>query len=141
MSTGLHAGQATGVTVTQRDQSFNRTESVTRWSREGRAAPEAEREALLFIFFLFYSLTGARCSRGRHLLHERGHGFFLFPIFWVSFCCCCAMLCFVVTRYISYSISKEENQYRTYLGYVCTYVRTYVRNVTLGIVKSPICNY
>jgi len=47
VSTGLHARRATGLTVEEREGSFTRTESVARWSREGRAAYEAEREALL----------------------------------------------------------------------------------------------
>ena len=52
VSTGLHGGRATGLTVTEREEIFTRTESVARWSREGRATYEAEREALLFDFFL-----------------------------------------------------------------------------------------
>ena len=52
MSTGLHARRATGLTVAESEESFHtRTESVAKWSREGRAAYGAEREALLFIFF------------------------------------------------------------------------------------------
>ena len=35
-------------------------ESVARWSKEGRAAYEAEREVLLFDFFLFVSSTGCK---------------------------------------------------------------------------------
>ena len=54
MSTGLHARRATGLTVAESEKSFTQTESVARWSREGRAAYEAEREALLFIFFVFF---------------------------------------------------------------------------------------
>ena len=53
VSTGLHVRRATGLTVAEREESFTRTESVARWSREGRAVHEAEREALLFVFFLF----------------------------------------------------------------------------------------
>ena len=52
MSTGLHARRATGITVAQREESFSRNESVTKWSREGRAAYEAHREDLPFDFFL-----------------------------------------------------------------------------------------
>ena len=51
MSTGLNVRRATGLTVAQSEESFNRTESVAGWSRDGRAY-EAEREALLFDFFL-----------------------------------------------------------------------------------------
>ena len=36
------------------EEIFTRTESVARWSPEGRAAYEAEREALLFIFFFLF---------------------------------------------------------------------------------------
>ena len=54
MSTGLHARRATGLTVAESEESFIRTESVARWSREGQAAYETEREALLFIFFSFF---------------------------------------------------------------------------------------
>ena len=53
MSTGLHARQATGLTVAESEASFTRTESVARWSLEGRAAYEAEREALPFDNFIF----------------------------------------------------------------------------------------
>ena len=53
VSTGLNARRATGFTVAEREESFTRTEPVSRWSREGRAAYEAEREALLFVFLLF----------------------------------------------------------------------------------------
>ena len=42
----------------EREESFTRTESVARWSREGWAAYEAGREALLFDFFRFLFLTG-----------------------------------------------------------------------------------
>ena len=74
MSTGLHAARATGLTVAEREESFTRTESEARWSREGRAAYVAEREALLFDFFSF-----DRCKvfqSGRKLLLETGRGFF-----------------------------------------------------------------
>ena len=57
MSTGLHVRRATGLTVEESEESFTRTESVARWSREGQAAYVAEREALssvrFFSFFLF----------------------------------------------------------------------------------------
>ena len=52
MSTGPNARRATGLTVADREEIFNWTESVARCSREGRAAYEAERQALLFDFFL-----------------------------------------------------------------------------------------
>ena len=48
-----------------------------RWSQEGQAAYEDEREALLLDFFFHLFLTGVRCSEsGRKLLHERGRDFF-----------------------------------------------------------------
>ena len=52
MSTGFHAWRATGLTVAEREESFTRTESVVRWSRDGRAAYEAKKDALLFVFVL-----------------------------------------------------------------------------------------
>ena len=63
VSTGLHARQATGLTVAEREESFTRTESVARWSREGRAAYEAEREALLFDLFSFFLFERCRECR------------------------------------------------------------------------------
>ena len=53
VSTGLPARRATGLTVAESEGNLTRTESVARWSREGQATYEAEKEALLFIFFLF----------------------------------------------------------------------------------------
>ena len=53
VSTGLHAGRATELTVAAREESLTRTESVARWSREGREACEAEREAPIFVFSFF----------------------------------------------------------------------------------------
>ena len=67
MSTGLHAGRATGLTVIEREENLTQTESVARWSREGRSAYEAERKALLSIFF-FSFLTGARCSNQAEII-------------------------------------------------------------------------
>ena len=59
VSTELQARRATGLTVAEREGSFTRTEAGARWSREGRAAYEAVREALLLLLLFF--LTGARC--------------------------------------------------------------------------------
>ena len=55
MSTGLHARPATGFTVAEKEESFTRTESVVGWSRDGRAAYEAERreKPCCSIFFFF----------------------------------------------------------------------------------------
>ena len=98
MSTGLNAGRATGLTVIEREESFTRTESEARWSREGRAAYETEREALLSEFVLF-SLTGARYSNQAEHYYMRGGVFFFFPEFRFQFHCfcgaavpCCALL-------------------------------------------------
>ena len=75
MITGLYARRATGLTVAEREDNFTRTESVARWSREGRATYEAKRKALLFVFFYF--LTGARCSKWAEKYYmKRGRGFF-----------------------------------------------------------------
>ena len=75
MSTGLHARRATGLTVVEREEIFNLTESVARWWREGRAAYERLRGALLFDFLF---LTGARCSNEARNNYIRGDGDFLF---------------------------------------------------------------
>ena len=78
MNAGLNAWRATGLTVAEREESFTRTESVARWTREGRAAYEADRSSVDFFFL---------CDRRkvfqskRKLIHERGRGFFLFPNF------------------------------------------------------------
>ena len=80
MSTGLHARRATGLTVAEREEIFTRTESVARWWREGRAAYERLREALLS-YFLF--LTGATCSNeaGNNYIRGDGDFIFIFQIF------------------------------------------------------------
>ena len=75
VSTGIHARRATGLTVTEREENLTRTESVARWSRKGRAAYEADRETLLFVFFF---LTGARCSNQAEKYYMRGDGEFFF---------------------------------------------------------------
>ena len=48
--------EATGPTVAESEENFTRTESVARWLREGRAAYETEREALLFLLLLLLLL-------------------------------------------------------------------------------------
>ena len=72
MSPGLHARRATGLTVAEREETFNWTESLVRGSRGGRAAFEAER-ALLFCF-VFSLLAGARRSNQARNRHMRGDG-------------------------------------------------------------------
>ena len=97
MGTGLYARRATGLTVAESEENFTRTESVVRWSREGRAASEAEREALLFFFFLFRPVHGVPIRQ--KIISGEGRGFFFFPNFSVSFyvvfavlLCRCAVL-------------------------------------------------
>ena len=58
----VHVRRATGLTVAKRKESFIRTELVARWSREGRAAYEAEREALMFEFVHFFFMTACKVS-------------------------------------------------------------------------------
>ena len=88
VSTGLHARRATGLTVAEREEIFTRTESVARWWREGRAAYERLREALLFDFLF---LTGARCSNEARNNYIGGDGdfLFLFSNFRFHFHCFC----------------------------------------------------
>ena len=64
------------------EESFTRTESAARWSREGRAAYEAEREALLLLDFFFFDQCKVFQS-GMKLLHETGF-FFLSEM---PYCC------------------------------------------------------
>ena len=121
MSTGLSARRATGLIVAESEESFIRTESVARWSREGRPAYEVERGALLFVFLLFFDRCKAFQS-GRKLLHQRGSFFFSFRIFRFHFHCfcggaavpCCAFS-FVHTACLNKKIST--------LSGVCTYAR------------------
>ena len=128
MSTGLYARRVTGLTVAEREESYTWTESVARWSRQSRVgAYEAEREALLFHFFLLCRFDRYKVFQlGRKLLHERGREFsFFIPKFSVSFSLflryCCAVLCSLsYIRVQTYSISKEE---KSPLPGVCTYVR------------------
>lgn len=65
MSTGLDARRATTLTVAEREENFIRTQSVVRWSRDGRAAYKAKREALLFVFFLFDRWNGQAVNATR----------------------------------------------------------------------------
>ena len=106
MSIGLHPRRATGLTVAESEESFTRTESVARWSREGRAAYEAEREALLFFCFCFFfdrSVQGVPIRQKIiKLFQEKDGDIFFPPIFSVSFyfvftvlLCRCGVLCFL----------------------------------------------
>ena len=115
MSTGLHARRATGLTVAEREEIFTRTESVARWWREGRAAYERLREALLFDFLF---LTGARCSNEARNNYIGGDGDFLFlfqifQIFVFIFIVFAVLLCrAVLALFVHIKIRKN----------VCTYV-------------------
>ena len=123
MSTGLHAGRATGLTVEESGENFTRTKSVARWSRGGRAAYEAEREAMLYVFFVLF-FTSARCSNQTENDFMRGRGIFFLPNFFgfifIVFCGA-AVPCCAFSLVHTASISEEENDPPTYLGYVRTY--------------------
>ena len=125
MSTGLNARRATGFTGAESKEKCTRTESVARWSPKGRAAYEAERKALLFLFLLFSS--GARCSNQAEYYFMRGRGFCFLPNFLrFYFHCfrgaatvpCCAFS--FVQPYIQQAYQKRK---RITLPRVCTYVR------------------
>ena len=135
MNTGLHARRATRLSGAEREESSTRTESMARWSREGRVAYEAEiSSAVRFL------LTGARCSNQAGINTLEGTGFF-FSFFTskISFNFHCfrgaarygAMLCisFVPGTYQQ----KKISMYRHSCG---------VRVVFLDgawICKSPVC--
>ena len=95
MSTGLHVRRATELTGAEREEIFTRTESVARWSRERRAAYEAERRsAVRFAYF-----TGARCSNQPETYYIRGDGGFFLKlpfIFSSVFLRCCAVRGFLL---------------------------------------------
>ena len=84
MSTGLNARRATRLTVAKGEESFTRTESMTRWSREGRAAYEAEKEALLFDFFCLFYLCKVFQSGRKFVHHETEICFFSNMLFCIS---------------------------------------------------------
>ena len=77
MSTGRNARRATGIIVAESEESVTRTESVPRWSREGRAAHEAEGEAPLFDpgFVFFYRCEMFQSGRKFIALEETGISF------------------------------------------------------------------
>ena len=91
MSTVLNARRVTGLTVAESEESFPRAESVATWSREGRATYEAEREALLFDFFVIDWCKVFQSDR--KLLHEGGRGFFPPRIFNFIFIVFAVLLC------------------------------------------------
>ena len=108
-------GRATGITVTGREASFTRNEPVARWSREGAAAYEAEREALVFIYFLFF-FDWCKVFRGQTIIIREGTGIFFVLSDFFRFhlnCFCgaaaapCCAFSFVHTRYLQH-IKKRK---------------------------------
>ena len=123
MSTGLHAVRATGFIVAESEESFTLTESVARLSREGRAVYEAEREALLFDFFIFVR-SGKSVPAREKLLHEGTGIFFLckhFGFIFIVFAVLLCKRCFLFRAYSKHaSISKEETSRPTRVSYIRT---------------------
>ena len=56
---------------------------MARWSRKGRAAYEAEREALLFIFFLFRLVQGVSGADNYYMRGDGDFSFFRFFRFYL----------------------------------------------------------
>ena len=95
----------------------------------------------------------------RKLFQEREGDFRFFPKVSVSFyivlavlLCLCAVLCFLFFR--TYTISKEQIKYPTWGMYVRAATASDAKRMwrpscfllkhgggTLGIIKSPVCNY
>ena len=106
--------QALGVTLVEMEESFLRIQSVVRWSREGRASHEAEREALVFNVFFFPVVTDVRC-RQEIISREETRILFSFRNFRVHFHYVCGAVvpcdafsfvpCIVVQ---TYSISNDK---------------------------------
>ena len=70
--------------MAESEDNFLRTESVETWPLEGRAAYEAEREALLYYTFFFFFFTGARYYSNQTLYYfMRGAGFVFLDIFFL----------------------------------------------------------
>ena len=104
-------------------ENFTRTESVARWSRKGRAVYEAEREALLYDFFIFF--TCARCYNQTEKGFVRGRGLLFLPNFYgCIFIVFAVLLCRAVLS-LSYRSTYSKHIKRgkglPYLGYVRTY--------------------
>ena len=125
VSTGRHARRATGLTVAEGEESFTRTESVARWSREGLAAYEAEGEALPFVFFFFFFFDRCKVFQSGKTKLRTGEvrGFFFLPeIFGVilhGFCGAAVPRCaFSFFVHITY-----QNKKLSTLPGVSTYVR------------------
>ena len=101
---------------------------MARWSREGRAAYEAEREALLYVFFLFLFFDRCKVFQSdRKIFHEGAGIFFLFDFFGFIFIVFAVLLCRAVLSlsYCSSTYSKHSKRGKGSpdLGYVYTYVR------------------
>ena len=102
VSTGLNARRAAGLTVPDSKKTLTRTESGSRGSREGRAAYEADKEAMLLLLVLLYQCKVLQSRRT--FLHKSDKDFFSFRSFRFHlhcFCgaavpCCCAFSFFVV---------------------------------------------
>ena len=109
------------LTVAENDESFSRTESVARWSGEGRAAYETEREALLFNFLFFRPVQGSQS--GEKMLHEgTGILFFLSYKIGLIFIVFAVLLCRAVLS-LSYIQQAYQNKKRIALPEVCKHVR------------------
>ena len=78
MSIVFHARRATGLIGAEREESLTRTESVARWSREGRAAYEAERRsAVRFLFSPAQGIPTRRKIENNYIRGDGDHVFFL----------------------------------------------------------------
>ena len=126
----------------QRGGKLTRTESVARWSREGRAAYEADRKALLFDFFISSPVQGV--PNGRKLIPGTREGrFFSFRIFGFIFIVFAVLLCRAGFS-LSYIQHIARKKYLPYLGYVRTYGMRrsgWMEHGAFGICKSPVCIY
>ena len=122
--------------MTERAESFTLTESVARWAREGRAAYEAEREALQSIFLFVFFVDWCKVFQGQTIIiiniTSGGTGiFFSFRFFRFRFYCFCgaaAVPCGPFSHVRTYQVHIiqhiEIRKSVPYLGYVRTYVRT-----------------
>ena len=137
MSTGLHARRTTGLTVAEWEESFTRTESVARWPRERLAAYEAVREALMFVFFF---LTGARCSNETINNNVRSDGD-CFILFMFSFSFGLHLYCGALPFCAFYLVHiKKSMRYNgsTYM-HAASGLFSWMEQGTLALCKSPVC--
>ena len=128
MSTGLHAKRSTGA-LWQRGRETLAVPNQWRGDREtGRAAYEAEREALLFQLFYIIS-TGARCFNQENNTTWEGTGIvFLSEILCLKFnwYCFSVLVCRAVPSLLWIQDFKKKKH--TPLG-----VYTYVRHAAFGL--------